>query len=283
MTGRGFLKLLSVAIILETAASVYADPTSTVAGVSIFSNYIPGPQNEKGTLVLGSVLEAYEEPVYIPIFVETFDNYISGPLAGQGTWIWNPSAWGGEFSPNVSPGRDKHLAGDATKRGGTAASCFFPDIFTNGNTAGRIEFDFRRGVNELDFLVGPAVIVNGTAENVFAEAIGGQFAGYGGGCFTPKYRGGYNNPLIIYRLWQPGTAYHLVMDLVKTGDVVTAATSIDGIPIWNLSGIAFSNTAPQGINSLMIRGGDHIAPEYGVDNIKVSVPLKMKGTSLFQH
>jgi len=283
MTGRDFLKLLSVAVILGTATSVFADQTNTIAGVSIFNNYVAGPENEKGTLVLGSVLEAYEDPDYVPIFVETFDNYIPGPLAGQGTWAWNPSVWGGEFSPNVSPGRDKHLSGDTTKRGGTAANCFFPDIFTNGNTAGRIEFDFRRGVNELDFLVGPAAIVNGTASNVLTEAIGGQFAGYGGGCFTPKYRGGYNNPLIIYRLWQQGTAYHLVMDLVKTGDVVTAATTIDGIPIWNLSGIAFTNVAPQGINSLMIRGGDYITPECGVDNIKVSVPRKTKGTSLSQH
>lgn len=279
--GRHVLGVALTAAVLGLVLRGYAAPGDTPGSIETFNNYTPNPSNSPGTWVLGSVLKGYEEPPYSPIFIETFDTYAPGPLAGQGTWVRNTSVWGGEYSPVVSPGRDKYLSGDINARGGTAASCFFPDIFANGNSVGRIEFDFRRGILELDFLVGPAAVVDGVASNVLNEAIGGQFSCYNGGCFTPKYRGGYNNPQIIYRLWQPGTTYHLVMDLVKTGSTVTATTTVDDLPLANLSGITFENAAPQGINSLMIRGADYITPPCGIDNITVSIPFKTGGMSLF--
>jgi len=280
--GKNVLTVALTAAVLGFVLSGYADPEDNPVSIETSNKYTPSPQNGGGTWVLGSVQVGYVEPAYSPIFIETFDNYVPGLLAGQGTWARNSSVWGGGASPLVSAGRDKHLKGDTTAQSGTAANCFFPNIFANGNNAGRIEFDFRRGVLELDFLVGPATVVNGSASNVLDQSIGGQFSCYNDGCFTPKYHGGYQNPLIIYRPWQPGTTYHLVMDLVKTGNMVTVTTTIDGVPLANLSEISFANTAPQGINSLMIRGSDYVTPECGIDNIKVSVPFKTKGLSLPQ-
>lgn len=276
------MKVILIAAVLGCAMAGYAGPTNSPATVDTFNKHTPGAQGGQGTWVLGSVLSGYVDPEYSPVFVETFDDYFPGPLVGQGTWVQNSMREvGGACSPLVSAGPDQHMEGDTKGVGGTAANCFFPDIFADGNTTGRIEFDFRRGVLELDFLVGPAAVVNGFASNVLVESIGGQFSCYNGGCFTPKYRGGYNNPLIIYHLWQPGTFYHLVMDLVRTGNVVTVTTSIDGEPLGNLSGITFTNNAPQGINSLFFRGSDYMNPVCAIDNIKVFNPYKRGVMPLF--
>ncbi len=277
-----YLTVVLAAVMLGSVPYAPADPTNGPATVDTFSNFTPGAEGSKGTWVLGSVLSGYVDPEYSPVFVENFEDYSPGALVGQGTWVQNSMMEiGGRCSPVVSAGPDQHMEGDVKGAGGTAANCFFPDIFADGNTTGRIEFDFRRGILELDFLVGPAITVNGFASNVLAESVGGQLSCYNGGCFTPKYRGGYNNPLIIYRLWQPGTFYHLVMDLVRTNAVVTVNTTVDGLPLENLSGITFTNSAPQGINSLFFRGSDYINPVCAIDNIKVSNPFKRGIMPLF--
>ena len=277
-------RAILTAAVMAAGLVGYADPAPRPGSIETFEKYTPGPQGGgPGTWMLGSVLTGYVDPQYSPVFVETFDDYFPGPLVGQGSWVQNSTKEaGGSCSPVVSSGQDQHVEGDLKAGwGGTAANCFFPDIFADGNSTGRIEFDFRRGVLELDFLVGPATVVNGFASNVIAESIGGQFAGYGGGCFTPKYRGGYNNPLIVYRPWKSETFYHLVMDLVRTGTVVTVTTTVDSVPLENLSGITFTNNAPQGINSLLIRGADSQLPLQAVDNIKVFNPYKRGIMPLF--
>lgn len=282
MKANNLLKMILTAGMLESVPVGYADMAGSPVSVEISNNYTPAPTNGHSTWVLGSAMAGYADSAYSPIFEENFNNYAPGPLIGQGQGVWEPSIWG-DLSPVVSQGRDKHLQGDITRRGATAATCFFPDIFADGNNAGRIEFDFRRGILELDILVGPSTSTNGVAWYMDAQSVGGQFSCYNGGCFTPRYRGGYNNPQIIYRPWQPGTSYHLVMDLAKTGVVVTVTTKIDDIPLENLSGIVFTNTAPQGINSLTIRGADYMTPICAVDNIRVSVPSQPGGMPPLLH
>jgi len=280
MTKRSSQRILLAAILSGAASVLHADPGYNLASVVVTNSYIAESVKGQGMWTLGAVASGYAVPGYSPVFIETFDNYVAGSFAGQGMPVWSSSVWA-SLNPMVSSGRDKHLEGDITSQGGTAASCLFPNLFADGNDAGRIEFDFRRGVCELDFLLGPTTNIDGVASISDVESIGGQFAGYGGGCFTPRYHGEYHGPQIVYRPWQPGTTYHLVMDLVKTGTVVSVTTTVDGIPLENLSGIIITNTASQGINSLMIRGADHVLPTYAVDNVKVSVPFKPGSMSQF--
>jgi hypothetical protein len=267
-------------VLLSSPEGGLAEPAESPASFHVSETYTPGARAGQGTWVLGAVMIGYTNVPCSPIFMETFDDYAPGSVVGQGPWVRNSSFSAfhdiDKIGPVVSAGDDQHAGGDLNRD--TAATCFFPDIFANGNAAGRVEFDFRRGCLELDFRLGPAVEVNGVASNVISQSIGGQFAGYGGGCFTAFFKGGFDSPRIIYRPWQPGTFYHMVMDLVKTGTVVTVRSQIDGIPLGNLSGPVIPDlTAPQGINSLTFRGADNLSPVYAFDNIKVSVPFKPGG------
>lgn len=261
---------------LATALVVLLRLAAPARGAGAIETFERRPAGQPAAWVVGSVLTGYTNPAYCPIFLETFDEYAPGPLGGQGAWIRN-DRWG-KFSPRVAGGEDQLIEGDA-QRGwdGTAASCFFPDLFADGNTAGRIEFDFRRGNLEFDFAVGPSVKTGAGVSNVADQCIGGQFSVYGDGCFTPRYNGAYHGPQIVHHPWKPDTFYHMVIDLAKTGDVVTVHTTIDGARLDNLSGLRLALTAPQGINSLTVRGADHRAPTYAVDNVVVSVPSKPGG------
>lgn len=274
------LRILLTSAILSSVLAGYTEPGPSPGSVEVSDKFIPGTVAGQGPWVLGSVMVGYTNSAYCPIFIETFDDYAPGPLLGQGPWVRNTSFSAfhdiDKIGPVVSAGEDQHASGTVGKD--TAATCFFPDIFADGNKTGRIEFDFRRGALELDIRLGPAILVSGVASNLFEQSIGGQYAGYNGGCFTPFYKGGYNNPQIIYRPWQPGTFYHMVMDFAKTGTVVTVTTQVDGVPLANLTGPIINLTATQGLNSLTIRGADTQAPVHGIDNIKVSIPFKQAET-----
>lgn len=233
--------------------------------------------------VLGAVVTAYAETFYVPVFSETFESYTNGPLAGQGTWLKNPSE-----SPNstivVGAEGNRFAAGDGLAPGSSsAANCFFPNIFADGNTSALIEFDVRPGVFQVDFRIGPAGPDDGGAFMLRSQSIGGQWGPYDGGCFTSSHDGHYDYVRFTYWALDITAFHHMLLEFQKadTNVTITVAT-VDGQSFPPLKGLRYTLTDVNGINSFMVAGIDRSdgATPGAVDNITVSLPYKPTGATL---